>query len=117
MSAFIGYADGAPTPTGPAYLDPIGGYNGAAAILTALHERRTTGRGQYVEISQVEAAMPLIGGLVLACLENDEPPTPNGNRLPVASDRLQGGGAWTCGHKPGNPGEGRGGWGRSGCTG
>ena len=82
MSAFIGYADGAPTPTGPAYLDPIGGYNGAAAILTALHERGTTGRGQYVEVSQVEAAMPLIGGLVLACLENDEPPTPNGNRLP-----------------------------------
>ena len=79
MSAFIGYADGAPTPTGPAYLDPIGGYNGAAAILTALHERRLTGKGQYVEISQVEAAMPLIGGLVLAALENEQPPAPAGN--------------------------------------
>jgi crotonobetainyl-CoA:carnitine CoA-transferase CaiB-like acyl-CoA transferase len=81
MSAFIGYDDGAPTPTGPAYLDPLGGYNGAAAILTALHERRATGRGQYVEISQVEAAMPLVGGLVLGCLENDETPSPTGNRL------------------------------------
>lgn len=81
MSAFIGYDDGAPTPTGPAYLDPIGGYNGAAAILTALHERRSTGKGQYLEISQVEAAMPLIGGLVLASLENEEVPAPSGNRI------------------------------------
>lgn len=80
MSSFIGYGDGAPTATGPAYLDPIGGYNGAAAILTALHQRGRTGRGQYIEISQVEAAMPLIGGLVLASLENDEPPAPQGNR-------------------------------------
>lgn len=81
MSAFIGYDDGAPTATGPAYLDPLGGYNGAAAILTALYQREQTGRGQYVEISQVEAAMPMIGGLVLASLENDEPPHPQGNRL------------------------------------
>jgi len=80
MSNFIGYGDGAPTATGPAYLDPIGGYNGAAAIMTALHQREQTGRGQYVEISQVEAAMPLIGGLVLASLENNEPPAPQGNR-------------------------------------
>jgi crotonobetainyl-CoA:carnitine CoA-transferase CaiB-like acyl-CoA transferase len=84
MSTFIGYGDGAPTATGPAYLDPIGGYNGAAAIMTALHQREQTGRGQYIEISQVEAAMPLIGGLVLASLENDEPPSPNGNRQPSA---------------------------------
>ncbi|MBF0679305.1 MAG: CoA transferase [Devosia sp.] len=80
MSTFIGYGDGAPTATGPAYLDPIGGYNGAAAIMTALHQREQTGHGQYVEISQVEAAMPLIGGLVLGSLENDEPPCPQGNR-------------------------------------
>jgi crotonobetainyl-CoA:carnitine CoA-transferase CaiB-like acyl-CoA transferase len=84
MSTFIGYGDGAPTATGPAYLDPIGGYNGAAAIMTALHQREQTGRGQYVEISQVEAAMPLIGGLVLASLENEEPPAPQGNRQPHA---------------------------------
>lgn len=82
MSAFIGYSDGAPTPTGPAYLDPLGGYNGAAAVMTALHQRKRTGRGQYIEISQVEAAMPMIGGLVLAAIENGEAPQPNGNRLP-----------------------------------
>ena len=81
MSAFIGYADGAPTPTGPAYLDPLGGYNGAAAILTALHQRARTGKGQYIEISQVEAAMPMIGGLVLASIENEEFPRPDGNRI------------------------------------
>src|SRR5690606_33196401 len=74
MSAFIGYPDSGPTPTGPAYLDPIGGYNGAAAILTALYDRKLTGKGQYVEVSQVEAAMPLVGNLILDCMENDQEP-------------------------------------------
>ncbi len=82
MSAFIGYPDSGPTPTGPAYLDPIGGYNGAAAILTALYDRKLTGKGQYVEVSQVEAAMPLVGNLILACMENDQEPARCGNSVP-----------------------------------
>ena len=57
MSAFVGYDGGSPMPTGPAYLDPIGGYNAAAAILTALVHRQATGQGQYIEMSQVEAAI------------------------------------------------------------
>ena len=58
-------------PTGPAYLDPIGGYNAAAAILTALVYRQATGQGQYIEMSQVEAAMPFIGELILDSLETE----------------------------------------------
>lgn len=82
MSAFIGYGDGEPFATGPAYLDPLGGYNAAAAILTALHQRKRTARGQYIEISQCEAAMPMIGELILAALENSGPPQPMANELP-----------------------------------
>jgi len=81
MASFVGYGDGQPFWTGPAYLDPIGGYNGAAAILTALHNREETGRGARIEISQCEAAMPLIGELILDCLERDADPEPQGNAL------------------------------------
>ncbi|MBN8292455.1 CoA transferase [Rhodobacter sp. NTK016B] len=82
MSAFIGYDDDRPYSTGPAYMDPIGGLNGAAAILTALHQRRVTGQGQYIELSQVEGGMSVIGELILDSLERGEDPVPTGNDLP-----------------------------------
>ena len=65
MSSLIGYKGGQPENTGPSYLDPIGGFNAASAILTALLHRQRTGEGQYVEIPQVEAAMHLIGAQIL----------------------------------------------------
>ena len=84
MGVLVGYGDGAPFPTGPAYLDPVGGYNAAAAVLTALIHRQATGEGQLVEISQVEAAMPLIGEIILAAMETGVDPQPEGNRVPTA---------------------------------
>ena len=46
MSSLIGYKGGQPENTGPSYLDPIGGFNAASAILTALLHRQRTGEGQ-----------------------------------------------------------------------
>jgi crotonobetainyl-CoA:carnitine CoA-transferase CaiB-like acyl-CoA transferase len=69
MASMIGYPGGQPETTGPSYLDPIGGFNAAAAILTALLHRQRTGEGQAVEVPQVEAAMQLIGAELLAALE------------------------------------------------
>lgn len=85
MSAMIGYPGGQPEVTGPSYLDPIGGFNAAAAILTALVYRQRTGQGQYVEVPQVEAAMQLIGAEILKAGETDADPEPNGNRVEFAS--------------------------------
>ena len=85
MSALIGYPDGPPENTGPSYMDPIGGFNAAAAILTALVWRTRTGRGQYIEVPQVEAAMQLIGPEILAALETGQDPPRQGNRRPDAS--------------------------------
>lgn len=79
MGPMIGYGDGKPYPTGPAYLDPVGGYNAAAAVMIALAHRAETSVGQAVEISQVEAAMPLIGEIILAGLDNGEDPPADGN--------------------------------------
>ena len=85
MGALTGYGDGEPFPTGPAYLDPVGGYNAAAAALTALVHRQASGEGQAVELSQVEAAMPLIGEIILAAVETGEDPLQQGNRVPWAA--------------------------------
>jgi crotonobetainyl-CoA:carnitine CoA-transferase CaiB-like acyl-CoA transferase len=81
MSAMMGYRNGQPENTGPSYLDPIGGFNAAAAILTALHYRRRTGKGQYIEVPQVEAAMQLIGAELLLATETGLDPVPDGNHV------------------------------------
>ncbi|MDQ8732735.1 CoA transferase [Bradyrhizobium sp. LHD-71] len=81
MCAMIGYAGGAPTTTGQVYPDPIGGYNGAAAVMTALMHRQATGEGQYIELSQVEAAMQFIGEELLYAIAAEKDPELHGNRV------------------------------------
>ena len=85
MASMIGYRDGPPVSTGPAYLDPIGGFNGAAAILTALLHRDLTGEGQHVEVPQVEAAMQFIGEHLLHAAATGHVTSRNGNRVPHAA--------------------------------
>ena len=85
MSAMIAYPGGTPTVTGPSYLDPIGGFNAAAAIMTALVHRQATGEGQHVEISQVEAAMQFIGPELLAAADSGFDPEPDGNHVEHAA--------------------------------
>lgn len=83
MASLIGYADGAPVTTGPNYPDPIGGFNAAAAILTALAFRERNGVGAHVEVPQVEAAMQFIGGEVLEAMETGRDPVRDGNHVPT----------------------------------
>ncbi len=80
MCAMIGYPDGAPMTTGQFYPDPIGGYNGAAAVMTALMHRQSSGEGQYIEMSQVEASMQFIGDELLHAIAAGQDPLPLGNR-------------------------------------
>ncbi|HLY80694.1 MAG TPA: CoA transferase, partial [Caulobacteraceae bacterium] len=82
MASLIGYGDGEPVLTGPAYLDPIGGLHGASAVLTALAERNRTGLGQYVEVAQVEAAMHWIGEYILQTGRTGDVFRADGNRRP-----------------------------------
>jgi crotonobetainyl-CoA:carnitine CoA-transferase CaiB-like acyl-CoA transferase len=92
MATMMGYGDGAPQLTGPAYLDPIGGLHGAAAVLTALAHRARTGEGQHIEIAQMEAALQWVGEIILDCVENGTVPAPYGNRLSWAAPH----GAFPC---------------------
>ncbi|MGV8988528.1 MAG: CaiB/BaiF CoA transferase family protein [Cypionkella sp.] len=81
MSAMVSYPGGKPTVTGPSYMDPIGGFNAAAAILTALYQRDRTGQGQHIEMAQVEAAMQFIGPELIV----GKDVVPDGNHVPDVS--------------------------------
>ncbi len=59
LPTIAGNPDGPPLLTHYAYGDPIGGLNGTCALLTALLHRRLSGRGQHIELSQVECMFAL----------------------------------------------------------
>ncbi|MBI3978075.1 MAG: CoA transferase [Chloroflexi bacterium] len=52
-----GYLDGTPERIGNAYIDYLSAWNGLAAILAALHYRRRTGKGQYIDQSMIQIGM------------------------------------------------------------
>jgi len=85
MAACMGYGDGVPVLTGPAYLDPIGGLNAVAATLIALNLRRRRGEGCRVVVPQTEAGIHWIGELVLQQAEGGIVRPPNGNALDDAA--------------------------------
>ena len=43
-----------------AYGDPIGGWNGGAAALLALLVQARTGKGRHINLSQVQAMLPMV---------------------------------------------------------
>lgn len=62
--------------------DPISGLTGAFAALVALHERERTGRGQWIELAQVEAAIPLLAEPIIEHQLTGSEPRARGNRHP-----------------------------------
>ncbi|WP_435070350.1 CaiB/BaiF CoA transferase family protein [Amycolatopsis thermoflava] len=62
-----GYPDRAPVGTGTNYPDHVPNpLHGAIAVLAALRQRRRTGRGQYIELAQLESTVNSIGPAILA---------------------------------------------------
>jgi len=54
-----GQADGPPTWLGVALGDIVSGMNAAYAIMLALYERTTTGKGQYIDVSMYDSMIGL----------------------------------------------------------
>ncbi|MGE3622116.1 MAG: CoA transferase, partial [Acidimicrobiia bacterium] len=83
----ISEMSGLPEPAMPAgwgysYLDWIGAYSFATAMLTALHHRERTGRGQWIDASQTESGLFIAGGAVLDWSANGRAWARTGNRSP-----------------------------------
>jgi crotonobetainyl-CoA:carnitine CoA-transferase CaiB-like acyl-CoA transferase len=71
-----------PAGWGYSYLDWIGAYSFAAAMLTALHHRDRTGRGQWIDASQTESGIFVAGGAILDWSANGRSWTRTGNSSP-----------------------------------
>ncbi|MBW2084973.1 MAG: CoA transferase [Deltaproteobacteria bacterium] len=56
LDEITGYENGPPLRPGIAYGDPTGGFAAALAVLSALHYRFRTGKGQFVDVSHFEAS-------------------------------------------------------------
>ncbi|MFP6795687.1 MAG: CoA transferase [Pseudomonadales bacterium] len=67
---------------GFSYNDHAVGLHGAVAILAAVQARRSTGKGQSVDISQFEVGVNLLGPALLDLFINGRAARPAGNRLP-----------------------------------
>jgi crotonobetainyl-CoA:carnitine CoA-transferase CaiB-like acyl-CoA transferase len=84
LQALTGYTllmaepDGTPAGYGYSYADMCGGYTGALAALVALWNRRRTGRGQFIDLSQLEAVASVIGPTLLDISANGRTQSPPG---------------------------------------
>ena len=82
LQALAGYtlamrhADGEPAGWGFSYSDMAGGYTGALAVLIALWHRQRTGEGQWIDLSQFESLVVLVGPALLERLAAHELATP-----------------------------------------
>jgi crotonobetainyl-CoA:carnitine CoA-transferase CaiB-like acyl-CoA transferase len=74
-----GYPGGSPIRSCILFNNPLSGLVGAGALLTALLHLRRTGEGQYIDLSEHEAALPLIGEAILDFAMNDRLPERLGN--------------------------------------
>jgi crotonobetainyl-CoA:carnitine CoA-transferase CaiB-like acyl-CoA transferase len=82
ISSFTGYRGGEPLRTGISFTDPYSGIIGAGAVLAALHYRRRTGKGQYIDLSEQEAAITVSGYSLMDQALNHREPERIGNRSP-----------------------------------
>jgi crotonobetainyl-CoA:carnitine CoA-transferase CaiB-like acyl-CoA transferase len=86
LTFLVGLPDRAPAGWSFSYLDHVGGYLGAVAVLAGLLHRRRTGEGQHIDVSQLEPATALSGALLLDATVNGRPARrpgfPPGNRRP-----------------------------------
>ena len=82
MAHMTGYRDEGPMKSGINHGDPITGAHAAGVVLAALRRRRRTGKGMFIDVSQQESAVSLIGGEVLAYQVGGEELERMGNHSP-----------------------------------
>lgn len=84
-SLLRGYTDMDSSANTQVYVaDAAGGAQGAFAVMTALHYRKRTGKGQLIELAQAENALPFLGQFFMDYSMNARSGSTIGNRHPYA---------------------------------
>lgn len=82
MSSLTGYIGSQPMHVGLSYGDPNAGLHAAFAVLSALLYRQHSGKGQYIDMSQWESTMAVLGEGIMDYTMNGTQPPRSGNRDP-----------------------------------
>jgi crotonobetainyl-CoA:carnitine CoA-transferase CaiB-like acyl-CoA transferase len=80
LAALSGYPGGGPREVGISYGDPNAGMHAAFAALAGLSHRHRTGKGQYIDMSQWEAAVGLTAEAFMEFVMDGTCPPRQGNR-------------------------------------
>lgn len=83
LMSITGQTDGEPMRIGVAMTDIVAGMVATQSVLAALYQRRTTGVGQYVDISLYECALNTLINVGSAHLNGGHVPTRFGNAHPT----------------------------------
>ncbi len=82
LASITGYMDGRPLMTNETYPDPVVGILAVGALMAALRRRRQTGTGSFIDLSQREVAVTLLGEAVVDYSLTGRVASPLGNRHP-----------------------------------
>ncbi len=74
LDRMTAYRHGGPNALGGMFPDTSSAIHGVAAILAALHERERTGEGCYIDVSELEVSILLLGDLVARSLNGGDTP-------------------------------------------
>jgi len=80
MAHMTGYRGEGPMKSGINHGDPITGSHAAGVLMAALRHRRKTGKGMFIDVSQQESSVALMGPEVLAYQMTGQEPERLGNR-------------------------------------
>jgi crotonobetainyl-CoA:carnitine CoA-transferase CaiB-like acyl-CoA transferase len=82
LPSVVGDPDGPPVMSHTAFGDAVGGLNGCAAVLTALIHAKLTGKGQFIDLAQIECMMPFAAPWIITHSIDGNEPVKYGNRHP-----------------------------------
>ena len=82
IMSVTGEPDGRPTKVGVAWVDILTGLTSTIGILAALHERKTSDRGQHVDVSLFDVGIASMANLAQSYLATNDPPGRIGNAHP-----------------------------------
>lgn len=97
ISYLNGYEKDEPMRTSVPYTDHPSTYMGFLAVMSALEHRYQTGEGQWIDFSQYEAGIHMIGDAYVEYSLTGEMPTQNGNQ----HDEMAPHGVYPCTGEPG----------------
>ncbi|SEP64943.1 Crotonobetainyl-CoA:carnitine CoA-transferase CaiB [Loktanella sp. DSM 29012] len=82
LMSVTGPPDGQPNRVGVAVVDLFSGMYASTAILAAVHQRHSTGRGQHLDVALLDVAVSTMANQAMNYLTTGTPPERTGNHHP-----------------------------------